>query len=202
MSANMQSKYENLSALVDSEIKDASLLDDMSNNEQLRQKWQSYHVIGDVLRKEVPQQTDLNFVDKISAAIDDEPTVLAPKEHRWSQLPFVAQVVPLVKQGSQYAIAASVAAVMVIGVQVYNQPTLEEPFELAPNASAPGVVGRISGVSLEQTRPLENVDVNTQKRRINALILDHQTQMKLKSSSSIQESKDEQTQGETDQPNH
>lgn len=178
----MQSNFEKLSAFVDGELQDKKLLDELSQDAQLKQKWSSYHLVGDILRKEMPAHAVLDLSEKISQALDDEPTVLAPHPKHWAKVPGLTHVMPLFKQGGQYAIAASVAAAMIIGVQMYNQPTIEEPFELAPNASIPGVFGRISGVSLEQSRPLQTVDANDQRRRINALILDHERQLKLKAS--------------------
>lgn len=195
----MQSNFEKLSALVDGELQDKTLLDELNQDEQLKQKWSRYHLVGDVLRKEVPELTTLDLSDSIAKALDQEPTVLAPKTNLWNKVPGLAQVVPLFRQTGQYAIAASVAAAMIIGVQVYNQPSVEEPFVLAPNASIPGVVGRISGVSLEQSRPLQNEGVIAQRRRINALILDHQTQMKLKPTHENESA--QKHEGKGDQPN-
>ncbi len=75
--------------------------------------WVCYHVIGDTLRRcgePIP-----GFSDRFAARLEAEPTVLAPRPKRAPRLPFV------------WAAAASVAAVMVVGLVAVStldpQPT-------------------------------------------------------------------------------
>lgn len=69
-----------------------------------RQVWDTYHLIGDVLRSEdlAIRPSDL-FYARLSRAIDAEPTVLAPQRHKQS----------MVRLGlSGVAVAAAIATVV------------------------------------------------------------------------------------------
>lgn len=95
-----------------------------------RQVWETYHLIGDVLRDdELAIKPSPMFYARLSRAIDDEPTVLAPgalKRSRWRA--------PM----SGLAVAAVVAVVAWLVVPRFtNDPALElQPLPAAQLASA------------------------------------------------------------------
>lgn len=74
-----------LSAMADGEADDAELGRGLAAwtgaDPQVRQSWHAYHLIGDVLRSEdlasLPDR-DRDFLQRLSARLDDEPAVLAP----------------------------------------------------------------------------------------------------------------------------
>lgn len=178
----MSQKFENLSALVDGEntvsnSSSSAVLDALKSDANLQRKWQSYHLIRDGLRQELPVNLDFDIAQKVALALDGEPTILAPKR-TWRDLPLFGNVVPFAKQGGQMAIAASVAVAMIIGVQQFNQSDSEQPFSAAPPIL--GVQGGLSPVSLDQTRAVPNVDALEQRRRINAFMTDHKQQLRFK----------------------
>jgi sigma-E factor negative regulatory protein RseA len=186
-----QQKKENLSAMMDGEEAISDLVQQISSDKDLVDTWRNYHLIRDGLRKELPAQLNFDISASVAAAIEQEPAILAPKK-RLRDLPVISHVIPLVRQGGQFAIAASVAAAMIIGVQQLNQPKPEQPFSSAPALQLPGMQqGGLSPVSLEQTRPLPQVDALEQKRRINAYLTDHQRQMRLKAQESKQQEQNE-----------
>ena len=176
----MTQKFENLSTFVDGEVQDDNLITSLQNDQDMSAKWQRYHLIRHGLRKEMPAQADFDISAAVAQAIEQEPAILAPKR-TWRDIPVVASVVPFARQGGQFAIAASVAVAMVLGVQQLNQPEDEQPFNAAP-ATLPFVEGGLSPVSLEQARPVQRVDVMEQRRRINAYLNDHNQQLRLKAS--------------------
>ncbi len=93
---------ESMSAWMDSEATDQeskSLGRTLGDAEQ-REAWQTYHLIGDALRGDL----DCNVAGRVSRALVDEPTVLAPR-------------VIIGEQTRNFALsaAASVAAVAVVG---------------------------------------------------------------------------------------
>ena len=178
-----QSKNEKLSSLIDGESVDEHLIDDISSDSELSRKWQAYHLTRDIMRKDVPEVINFDISEQVAKAIADEPSIVAPKPSRWKSLPLVGSVVPLVQQSGQFAIAASVAVAVIVGVQQYNQPLPDEPYVTTNARGGLGTLGVASGVSLEQTRPIQNqrTDAQEQRRRINALLRDHQNQMRLKS---------------------
>lgn len=81
-------------------------------NEELKEKWQAYHLIGDALRGEGPCRAA--STRRIMEALRDEPTVLAPRPFhatRTGRIAFAAA-----------ASAATVAVVAWIGVQGTGTP--------------------------------------------------------------------------------
>jgi sigma-E factor negative regulatory protein RseA len=191
----MSQKIENLSALVDGELHDSDFLDAINSDAELAGKWQSYHLIRDGLRKELPQNINFDIAANVAKALESEPVILAPKR-TWRDLPLVGNVIPFAKQGGQMAIAASAAIVMILGVQQLNQPELEQPFNAAPPIL--GIQGGLSPVSLEQTRSVPRSDVIAQRKRINAYMTDHQQQMRLKAAQ-LQSRKDDNVVDEMDE---
>jgi sigma-E factor negative regulatory protein RseA len=175
----MMQQNEKLSAVVDGELLDDTLLKALKNNPELIAKWQSYHLIRDTLRNELPPQVNFDISAKVMAALEDEPAILAPQK-TWRDLPMVNNVIPLFRQGGQYAIAASVAVAMILGVQQLNQSPVEQPFN--PALPLSGIQGGLSPVSLEQTRALPRTSMVDQRQLINAYLTDHQQQLRLKSS--------------------
>lgn len=97
---------ERISALMDGELdledQDAELKR-IKGNEDLMQNWETYHLIGDVLRQESVLRA--GFGDRFRAALEKEPTVLAPRP------------VAAARKTRLYALsaAASVAGVAAVG---------------------------------------------------------------------------------------
>ena len=183
----MTQQHEKLSAFMDGELDDSGLVDSIKNDSESLAKWRSYHVIRSGLRKEASVMPEFDITAQVAAALEQEPTVLAPKS-KWKSLPVVNKVVPFLRQSGQLAVAASVAAAVILGVQQVNQqPAAEEPFTTFQTPVIPGMPqAGMAPVSLEQSNILPNnragdSDALLQKRRqINALLADHEQQLKLK----------------------
>lgn len=178
----MSQKFENLSAFIDGEhIDSASLsrdvLDAVRDDVDLQQRWKSYHLIRDGLRQELPANINVDVAEQVARALQSEPTILMPKK-TWRDSPLVSSIVPFAKQGGQMAIAASVAVVMIIGVQQINQNNVEQPFNAAPPIL--GIQGGLSPVSFDQTRAEPHSDVVQQRRLINVYMTDHKQQLRFK----------------------
>ncbi|MEN8779078.1 MAG: sigma-E factor negative regulatory protein [Glaciecola sp.] len=177
----MSEKFEQLSAWVDGEAS-TTRVDDVKADVQLQQKWQDYHLMGDTLRGDEVLLTDKSLLESIADALDDEPTVLAPST-KSRVIPIWQNVVSLGKQSSQFAVAAGVAAVMILGVQNYNTEATQ-PFMTAPTS---GPQGGLAPVSLSQSRTIQTPEQQLnerqalleQRKRINALLVDHQQQVRL-----------------------
>ncbi|NMH58937.1 sigma-E factor negative regulatory protein [Alteromonas ponticola] len=175
----MTEQQEKLSAFMDGELNQTEIIDAIKHDPALQAKWQRYHVIRSGLRKEATVAPQLDLTARVAAALADEPTVMAPRS-RWECIPLVGNVVPFAKQAGQFAVAASVAAAVIVGVQYSNQPTQTEPFSTFATV---GPQGGLAPVSLEQTRTIPRDDMAVmleKKRKINALIADHEQQVKLK----------------------
>jgi len=176
----MTQQQEKLSAFMDGEIEGNDIIDAIKHDEALQAKWQRYHVYRGAMRKEASVAPQLDITASVAAALENEPAIVAPKKSRWRSIPVIGNVVPFAKQSGQFAVAASVAVAVILGVQQFNQPVPTEPFETFDTIMPQG---GLAPVSLEQTRALPRNDMNEMletKRKINALIADHEQQVKLK----------------------
>ncbi|AQS37594.1 anti sigma-E protein, RseA [Shewanella psychrophila] len=182
-----------VSSAVDGES-DEQALADLAADEGSHQQWRDYHMIGDAMRGELPKSINLDLSASIADAIDKEPAIIAPVQRADSQKPKqaaggFANVIPMFKQFGQYAIAASVALVAVVGVQNYSQQSAIDASPL-PVLNTRPLVGSVTPVSL-QTGPVQasqsftNVQVMEQRQRINAYIQDHMLQQRLNNGTEI-----------------
>lgn len=119
---------ESFSAVVDGEgstFEQRRLLDIATSNsdgQNLESKWQSYHLAGALLRKEVPKAAQVDLSGQIAAAIaDEEPLSLAhsidSKTNAGTAEQPGTKVVAWKDWVAKSAIAASVALAVVAGVQ-------------------------------------------------------------------------------------
>ena len=90
---------QQISALMDGELFDddaEALLDVMKRHPDADEDWQTYHLIGDILRQ--PDQAHADISAKMRARLQAEPTVLAPRastrqqKARWFALSAAASV--------------------------------------------------------------------------------------------------------------
>lgn len=126
---------DQISALVDDEISlhDAEYLYTALKAEgESRECWMTYHLIGDAMRGSPIFKSDMR--SRIMQQLDNAPAVLAPRAN-------VAATVQAAKKSPVlWSVAASVAAVMFVGMVVLQQQpqTAEElmPMEIAQNIPA------------------------------------------------------------------
>ncbi len=184
-----QRKIESLSAFIDGDD-DGNFLEELRNDAELINKWQRYHIIRDGLKNELPVELNLDLSDKIAEALENEPTIMAPKPSRFrgwfgkvanDKGPIGKGLSPALQQTGHFAIAASVAVAVILGYQQFNQPVAVQPFSGAPTIPVTGIQGGLSPVSFEQTRTLPRTDVAEQRRRLNAYLNDHNQQVRRKS---------------------
>jgi sigma-E factor negative regulatory protein RseA len=107
-----EKKLEALSALMDGETTepDAGTLHDWSRDEGMRAAWARYHIIADCLRGSLPRYIDPALANRISMALRSEPSIIAA--------PQTAVRRAWLKPVAGMAIAASVATLAVIGIQM------------------------------------------------------------------------------------
>ena len=68
---------ERVSACVDGQAEDDTWLDEVLKTPAGRQRWETYHLIGDALRQ--TSSLSANFSHRLMARLEQEPTVLAPR---------------------------------------------------------------------------------------------------------------------------
>lgn len=196
---------EQISALMDGDLSDAEVLNELEMDSNLQDTWGRYHLIGDAMRGDLPVNLQLDLSDSIMAALEDEPTILAPKPVEMAPVlqPVVApvktdsNVVPLFRrvgqQLGQYAIAASVAAAVIFGVQQYQG---QDGVPTNPVLNTIPIGGSAAPVSVHypqqdgaraRQQGLTEQQMQEQRERINAFLRDHQLQQRLLQDRQIQQ---------------
>ncbi len=177
----MSQKLENLSGAVDGELDDTSDFSAFASDSESTQKWKRYHLARDILRGDASGDLTFSVSERVAKALEQELPIVAPKPS-WKEIPLVAGVIPIFKQTSQLAAAACVTALVIFSYQSYNQPEETQPFTSAPSTFGP--IGGLSPVSLEQNGSVSDQvrmqQLLEQRRQLNALIEDHERQLRLK----------------------
>lgn len=193
-----ESKFETISSLVDNYqvTGHASVLaiDDILKDEHLSTTWRHYHLIGDVIRNEIPSDLQLDLSAQIADALQDEPTILAPN-YLSNKTPnkFKAKIIQLIKPIGQLAIAASASGLMIIGVQQNTADTNEivTPNQIVQTKPLAGFANPVSFNYQQPVKPQKQAVLEQrmeQQRRFQALLSDHQQQIKLNAAKIDEES--------------
>ncbi|WP_421245777.1 sigma-E factor negative regulatory protein [Aeromonas sanarellii] len=191
---------EQLSALMDGDLSEIEVLKELGTDPALQDTWARYHLIGDAMRGDLPVNLQLDLSDSIMLALEDEPAILAPKPAQPAApaVKTAGKVVPLVRrfgqQMGQYAIAASVAAAVIFGVQQYQG---QDGVPSNPVLNTIPVGGSAAPVSVHypqdgsragvRQQSLSEQQMQEQRERINAFLRDHQLQQRLLQDKQIQE---------------
>lgn len=165
-----EQKKQQLSIFMDGEFEQQTdqIIGDLIHDESLRNTWWRYHMISDALSSHTTECVDRTLADRVSAQIKDEPTVLAPNPSPSRSF---------IKPVAGFAIAASVAAMAIFGIQ-HNRT---EQGGHQPQQIAAQQADVISGntqfslpsrpASLEVARPeVRNVGVNS---RLNSYMVNY-----------------------------
>ena len=191
---------EQLSALMDGDLSEMEVLKELGTDPALQETWSRYHLIGDAMRGDLPVNLQLDLSDSIMLALEDEPAILAPKPAQPAapQVQPAGKVIPFVRrfgqQVGQYAIAASVAAAVIFGVQQYQG---KDGVPTSPVLNTIPVGGSAAPVSVHypqdgsrtgvRQQGLSEQQMQEQRERINAFLRDHQLQQRLLQDKQIQE---------------
>ncbi|MDC7706962.1 sigma-E factor negative regulatory protein [Vogesella indigofera] len=128
---------QNLSSLMDGELDDAAstqCIRALDADPELKAAWNEYHLIGDAIRGSALLSVDVRV--EVGQALQQEPTVLAPKPKRGSS------------GLMRYAMAASFALAGVVGWAVWQSQPEPVPGLMAQAVSTPQ--GGTVQVSAEQ----------------------------------------------------
>ncbi|NQZ81598.1 MAG: transcriptional regulator [Colwellia sp.] len=186
-----ESKFETMSSCVDNyQPNDAAfdeIFDEISKDGHLSDTWGRYHLMGDIIRNDIPETLQFDLSAQIAAAIDNEPTILAPKVSPVKSSSFVKElkgrVIQFAKPFGQLAIAASAAGIMVLGVQQTNIANNESalPLQIIQTNPFGGIAEPVSFNFQQADRKSQKQAYIQQQRRFQALLSDHHQQIKLNS---------------------
>ncbi|MGG4609924.1 anti-sigma-E factor RseA [Providencia sp. Me31A] len=174
---------EKLSAMMDGEVLDLELVNAISCDSTLKQRWESYHLIRDTLRNDTSEVMHFDIASKVAAALENEavrinPQVVVesqPEPATWGAFPFWGKIRPWASQLTQIGVAACVSLAVIVGVQQYNQSdvtdsALDEPiFNTIPVGSGAPVSLNISDNQLFGNEQ-QIQQVEQQNQRINAML--------------------------------
>ena len=116
-----EQKRQSVSNLMDNEMSSDAEINELVRNPEMRSIWSRYHLVRDLLQGEVPEAIDPQLEARIYSAIKNEPALLVPSA-RQQVSSWTSNVRTWTEQATGFAIAASVTAIMVFGVQTLNKP--------------------------------------------------------------------------------
>ena len=175
-----ESKFDKVSASVDGyELSDEEL-NELASDSDLSETWERYHLIGNVMRDEVLDTLHMDISANVAAEIALEPTTLAPKPRKSMVAQLSAKVVQFSKPLGQMAIAASAAGLMIIGVQQSNMVDNQiVPTQVIQTNPLGGIAEPVSLNYQSNNAMAQKQAYMEQQRRFQALLMDHQQQVKL-----------------------
>ncbi len=195
MVSNMVNK-EQLSALVDGEAVDLSVIKQLETDPQQQQTWRDYHLISDVMKGDAPSQANWDIAAKVAMALESEPSHSKLSSTLYNVEPILesqptpqkarAKMPAWLSQLGQVGIAACVSLMVIFGVQQYGSDGDSnlngvEDSQLPVLQTIP-FAGSAEPVSLtrESVRPQsDEAQKMEQRRRINALMQDYELQLRL-----------------------
>ncbi|MCW8997019.1 MAG: RseA family anti-sigma factor [Psychromonas sp.] len=180
----MKVDNEQLSALIDNDIVDESLLDELITSETQQAKFARYHLIGDVMRGDVAEQlVDIDVSQKIMAEINrqssSEKVTKLDASIKKVRLQENSKIISFVKHFGQYAIAASVAGIVVMTTLMNSSPVVENNDAGLEVLNTVPFGGAVAPVSLQTTPNASKEALKEHNKRLEALLKDHQIQLQM-----------------------
>ncbi len=193
---------EKLSALMDGEMIDEALIAELESDQESMTAWQDYHLIGDVMRGDAPENVDWNIANNVAAALELEPAhTQMPKVQEVHTDPKVTpieeqpkpkvakrQLPAWLQQFGQVAVAACVSFAVIIGVQQYGgtDPSLpqNEQLPVLQTIPFPGSAEPVSLTRESVQKSASEANLQEQRQRVHALLQDYELQLRLNGDSS------------------
>lgn len=146
---------EKISTLMDGELHDesaANVIAELRRSGQLQDEWETYHLIGDILRS--PATVSLDITQRIARELEKEPVILAPRSRSGRQETEKKSGMP-----SVFSVAASITAISAVAwvslqtpeqtnpgslhMAVADMPAIEEPIMKASYSPAAPAVAMV-----------------------------------------------------------
>lgn len=144
-----QTNWEEQSALFDSENVN---VDKVELNDEFKDHLNNWSLIGATLRDELPKQVNVSFADNLMAKIEQEKIKPEPRKVSFN---FTFKKVAFAV--SQFAIAASVAAVTIIGWQTFNA---DEKLGVDSTSTSLGSVNGVNLASYQTSQTQKGIKLN------------------------------------------
>ena len=178
---------EQISALLDNELSDhetASILTRLGQDDDLRQRWDRYHLIGDVMRGESVHIDVRDISERVRSMVALEPAIISfpkKKSHTWKA--------NWLKPAAGAALAASVATVVILtapgflGLSDPDQPALATISTQDVPTAANIALANVNTTGIQQMSPAahqtisgtrwKNLQEPSLENRLNGYLVDH-----------------------------
>lgn len=186
---------EQLSALMDGEALDQTVIAELAKDEQLQENWQRYHLVRDVLRGDLGPVVHVDIAARVAEAIANEQqtnvvpliTESQPTPAQWRKKG-IFKTAGWGAQLAQVGVAACVSLAVIVGVQHYNHPAEGADTQDTPAFNTLPMMGKASPVSLGVPsamfdKPSSVSNVEQQRAQINAMVQDYELQRRLNDNS-------------------
>ncbi len=200
LTVNKMADKEKISALLDGEDLDQSIINVLTVDKESELSWHDYNLIGDVMRGDAPQCKEWDIAANVALALDAEPAhsvataevvdIQVAKDIVESQpTPQQAKrfLPAWLTQFGQVAVAACVSLAVIVGVQQYNgsDSNATNAPETMPVLQTIPFAGKAEPVSFTRdslrnshsSAPSE-AQLMEQRRRINAMLQDYELQLR------------------------
>lgn len=152
---------EQLSALMDGELPPEeikSVLQAFKTKEEVRRRWENYHLIRDSLQGHLPETSLYDLAGRVSRALENEPHLLVEQDSGAE----VSQQWRLKwRYGAGLALAASLSAVAVLGIQALTSEPLVPDAERLATSEFGGIVPQENGHHGAALEPEVEQRINT-----------------------------------------
>ncbi len=174
----MNEQSEKLSALLDNEIDDNQCIEQLMNDQEQLDQFSRYNLIGSVMRDEVSEQVlEIDISQQVMQKIADQPMDnVVSLDTTANQPETKSNVISFTKRFGQYAIAASVSAVVVLASVMTAQPTVDSNGQQIEVLNTVPFGGAAAPVSLQATPQQVKHAAKERNERLEALLKDHQLQ--------------------------
>lgn len=143
--SNIDDMKEKLSALVDNELNNLDerhIMMALDQDAELRNTWERYHLVRSALRQDMDTVLSPEIAKRVAARIEMEPANVASfRRQKFNRLI------------GTFAIAASVAAIAIAGVQFLNRPVSVPVASLAANQPEPEKIIRAGTTRWDRKEP-------------------------------------------------
>jgi sigma-E factor negative regulatory protein RseA len=164
---------EKLSAFMDGELDGHhhnEIIDVLTLNPDMRQVWWRYHLIADAVTQDMKTYAGTDLASSISAKILQEPTTLSPLRKN--------NPVSFIKPLAGMAIAASVAAVAILGFRLsgtQQQESVQLPRVVARDEASTATVSQFTPAGRNTPIPSNNIRLANAvpNARMNSYLLNH-----------------------------
>jgi|GEM_PF-650842 len=182
-----------LSAFTDNEQMSEEALKALLNSPEQRLSWQRYHLIGALIRGDAKSGMPVDISAAVAEQVRNEPVSFAPGAARQGIFGRIKQS-RLVRPAANFAVAASVAVVTVLGVQNYlliddnvpGQPSVQAPSALE-TMPVGGVVNPLSFSAPQPATQVTPGEEMSQRRQLQSFLYGHQQQLQLSQQNLVQD---------------